>query len=245
MSGKNYTPIQKDFVFDARCHECSQPLKSNVATILKDENGKEHPFGPACAENLVGSVNHSFLKQIPDFTKATLSQEAGAHSSKKCGNKNHSQRAFLSKADMALMRSITYLLLRQRKLSHIPKVSYEQFSDYANVYKDTGTLPQNAVAHINNLEKKQSGDKYGFNNLQAVYAYDCCIIRAITKITNVNGQEFLENIQDFLRRNLYLTQGQVQAVENWLQYIPQHRPLNSRGFIKQHHINILKTSSGK
>ena len=91
MSETNYIPVRKDFVFDAKCHVCPQPLKSNVAMILKDDNGKEYPFGPVCAKKAIGSANHALLKQIPDFTKAALPQETGISSSQSHGGKNRNQ----------------------------------------------------------------------------------------------------------------------------------------------------------
>ncbi len=175
MSETNYIPVRKDFVFDAKCHACPQPLKSNVATILKDENGKEYPFGPVCAKKAIDLANHALLKQIPDFTKATLTQETGVSSSQSHGGKNRNQNPPMDNTGQELTRAITYLLLRQRKLSHISVASYKPFSDYVDTFDNLGTLPQNAVTHIINLEKNQSTNKYGFNNLQAVYAYDCCI----------------------------------------------------------------------
>lgn len=59
-----YTPIRRDFVFDMKCHACPQPLRSNTAFILRDDEGLEHPFGRTCARKQLGEDGPRLLRQV-------------------------------------------------------------------------------------------------------------------------------------------------------------------------------------
>jgi len=228
MSDASFTPVRRDFVFDETCHVCPRKLTSNVAMILRDSLGREVPFGPVCAKNTLDPEGQRLLRQAPDFTKAAPGQDVeGA-----CGGRGGTGRGGKRNADntaLQFRRAVTYLLLRQRKLAHIPVAGYGRFSVYADTFDETGSLAENAVTHLLNVERKSVGTKFGFDNLQAVYGYDRCIDRTLLSLPP-KKQNWLKDVQTFLRKRLYLTESQAQGVENWFKHIPGHQPLSPKGF---------------
>ncbi|MEP3246409.1 MAG: hypothetical protein ABJN40_18845 [Sneathiella sp.] len=228
MLDTSYIPIRRDFVFDETCHICPRKLTSNIATIMRDSHGQEVPFGPICARAVLDLEKHILLRQIPDFTKAAPTQTTGKSgdniSKSKSDGKNES-----AKSAGQQRRAITYLLLRQRKLAHIPAAGYDQLSGYADTFDATGSLTEDAVRHLLNIDRKSDGTKFGFDNLQALYGYDRCIARTLLSVPP-RKQDWLKDVQAFLHTRLYLTQPQAQGVENWFKYIPGHQPLDPRGF---------------
>ena len=157
---------------------------------------------------------------IPDFTRAAPGEQGdGGGGGGGGGNDDPALRR--------IRRAISYLLLRQARLAHIPRAGYQEFVQYAEAYQEPHALPDAAVDHILNVERRQARSQYGFDNLQAVYAYDQHIERALSR---PGDGAFLRNVQRKLRNRLYLTQAQAQGVENWLKNIPGYRPLSPQGF---------------
>ncbi len=226
MPDTSYVPIRRDFVFDETCHICPRKLTSNIAIIMRGSHGQEVPFGPICAKAILDLEKHILLRQMPDFTKAAPSQT----SKRSGGNSNRYDGGNESaKSPGQQRRAITYLLLRQRKLAHIPAAGYDQLSDYADAFDETGSLTEDAIRHLLNVDRKSDGTKFGFDNLQALYGYDRCIERTLLSVPP-EKQDWLKDVQAFLRTRLYLTQPQAQGVENWFKYIPGHQPLDPKGF---------------
>ncbi len=170
------TPVRKDFVFDATCHVCPRHLTSNIATVLSDELGREFPFGPTCARNNLDEEGLRLLRRIPDFTKAAPREERESGRGGVGGSGG--ARAPHDDQDRRFRRAVTYMLLRQERLKHIPEAGYRAFSDYSASYRENNTITDAAINHILNVDRKNAGSRYDFDNLQAVYAYDCCITRA-------------------------------------------------------------------
>lgn len=222
-----YTPIRRDFVFNMKCHVCPQPLSSNTAFILRDDEGLEHPFGETCAGKLLGEDGPRRLRQVPDFTKAAPGRERDGPGGG--GGNGGGGRGDGHQAERRLCRAITYLLLRQEKLAHIPAAGYAEFEAYYDSFRRTGELTEDSIRHILNVEHNRAGQQFGFDNLQAIYAYDCCITRAL-QIVEPGRRQWLTDVQRTLRRFLNLSEPQARGVENWLSRIPGHQPLSPRGF---------------
>lgn len=225
-----YYPVRKDFAFDVRCHaNCGHKLRSNVATILRDENGKEYPFGKTCARKQLDAAGIEQLRRSPDFTKAAPGQE------REGGPRNPGDRTGGEARDdetVKFRRAVTYLLLRQDRLAHVPGAHYDVLEQYHTAYLAERTFSEAAIRHITNIERKAASGKYGFDNLQAVYAFDQCIGRAIHEVPE-DRRGFLTDIQQYLRDNLYLTQGQVNGLDQWLRRIDGYLPLDSSKFWRQ------------
>ena len=231
MTDAPFTPVRRDFVFDEKCHKhgCPRKLTSNVAIILRDAHGHEAPFGPVCAKNALDPEGQRLLRQVPDFTKAAPGQEIEPGSGGGRGGTGHGGNSDTDNTALQFRRAVTYLLLRQRKLAHIPSAGYSRFSVYADTFDQTDSLPKDAVEHLLNVERKSVGTKFGFDNLQAVYGYDRCIDRTLLSVPP-EKQDWLKDVQASLRKRLYLTEAQAQGVENWFKYIPGHQPLSPKGF---------------
>ncbi|MCZ4283054.1 hypothetical protein O4H49_19880 [Kiloniella laminariae] len=229
MSNASLIPVRKDFVFDQTCHACPRKLTSNVAVILQDELGQDFPYGPVCAKNALDHEGQRLLKQIPDFTKAAPGQENEPGAGRGSTDTRYGGSSGLGNTDRQFRRAVTYLLLRQRKLAHIPAANYKRFSAYADIFDQTNSLPEDSIAHLINVERKSGGTKFGFDSLQAVYGYDCCINRTFLSLP-AEKQDWLKDVQTSLRKRLYLTEAQAKGVENWFKYIPGHQPLSPKGF---------------
>ena len=229
MSNSSFTPIRRDFVFDETCHVCPRKLTSNVAIILRDNLGQEFPYGPICAKNALDPEGQRLLREIPDFTKAAPGPENESGTGRGSTGTRHGGNNGTDITDKQFRRAVTYLLLRQRKLAHIPAAGYGRFSAYADMFEETNLLPKDSIAHLLNVERKSVGTKFGFDNLQAVYGYDCCIERTLLSLPS-EKQDWLKDVQASLHKRLFLTEAQAQGVENWFKYIPGHQPLSSKGF---------------
>jgi len=221
-----YIPLRKDFVFDVKCHVCPRALTSNVAIILCDNQGREYPYGPTCVRKELDKDGLAKLKSIPDFTKAAPGEE---HEGRKTGGGGPGGAGYPDNQVARMRRAVTYLLLRQERLAHISGATYEPLAAYADDYGQRRMLSGGAISHVLNIARKCADGKYGFDNLQTVYAYDRCIDR-ILQATPPAKQEWLNDVQASLRRNLYLSEKQAQGVENWFSNIPGHQPLNPIGF---------------
>jgi hypothetical protein len=224
-----YTPIRRDFVFDAKCsaERCPRTLTSNVAVILRNDAGNELPFGPKCAKKQLDEEGLRQLRFIPDFTKAAPGEEreggGGGGSGGGPGPGPRDPQARLT------ARAITYLLLRQERLAHVPGAGYSGFAAYNETYQASRALSDDAVTHILNVERRQADGRYGFDSLQAVYAYDRCLTRALRAVDE-DRREFLADVQGSLRRSLRLTEAQVHGIEKWFEKIPGYVPLDPSGF---------------
>ncbi|WP_448192328.1 hypothetical protein [Azospirillum sp. sgz301742] len=225
-----YTPVRRDFVFDEKCRReppCSHPLTSNVAIILRDEEGRELPFGPTCAKNALDEEGQRQLRLIPDFTKAAPGERKPGTGRGGGGNSGGSTQVDLE--EQRYCRAVTYLLLRQERLIHVPSAGYKPFVEYLAHFRQTGELAGPMIDHILNVAASQDGTKYGFGNLQALYAYDCCIKRTLRSV-RPERQKTLLDLREKLHKWLHFTQPQAQAVENWFNKIPGHQPLDPSGF---------------
>ena len=229
MLDTSFSPVRRDYVFDEKCHACPRKLTSNVAIILRDVHGREFPFGPKCAKDALGPEGQRLLRHVPDFTKAALGQEREGTVDGGAGGAGNSGVRDADETARQFRRAVTYLLLRQQKLAHVPAAGYGPFSTYADTLEQTGTLPEDAVAHILNVERKNIGTKFGFDNLQAVYGYDRCIERTLASV-KPEKQDWLKDIHASLRNCLYLTEAQARGVGNWFERIPGHQPLSPQGF---------------
>ncbi|WP_141400362.1 hypothetical protein [Magnetospirillum sp. 15-1] len=225
-----FYPVRKDFAFDVQCHaKCGHTLKSNVATILCDEHGTEYPFGPTCARNHLDEDGAAQLRRIPDFTKAAPGQDREGG---KRVDGEHSGGGVRDDEAAKFKRIVTYMLLRQERLAHIPGAQLDVLGQYHAAYLEEGALSDDAVRHIGNIEKKTAGGRYGYNNLQTVYAFDRCIERAIRGIPE-DRRSFVGDILRYLRDNLYLTQKQIDGLDKWLKRIDGYLPLDPSGFWKR------------
>lgn len=184
---------------------------SNVTVILCDNQGREYPFGSTCIRKILNEEGLAKLKVTPNFTQAAPGEERegrnnGGAMINESGNPRDREAA-------CLRRVLTYLLLRQERLAHIPGATYDPLSAYANDYRQSCQLSENALKHILNIERKCADGKYSLGNLQTVYAYDCCLDRVL-EATPTSKQGWLRDVQVSLRQELYLSQKQAQGVEN-------------------------------
>lgn len=200
---------------------------SNVAVILCDNQGWEYPLGPTCVRKVLNEEGLAKLKIIPNFTQAAPGEEREGRNNGG-GTRNVGGNP-CDRETARLRRVLTYLLLRQERLAHIPGATYGPLAAYANDYRQSRQLSENALKHILNIERKCADGKYSLGNLQTVYAYDRCLDRVL-EATPASKQGWLRDVQVSLRQKLYLSQKQAQGVENWFNNIPGHQPLNPTGF---------------
>lgn len=217
--------IKIDFVNEDTRSYCGNGvrLSSGKAYFLKDGAGTIHYGGKHCAEQLASND----LSQIPDLTKSLIARRDGQNSGAGKGSSSSAQ----SNPDKA--NAIAYVLLRQEKLVEytckgIP-VPYETLESYRQEYLNTGDLSDTSVRHILNVEKYSSGKickRLSLKNLSTCYAYQYILERTLHRLEinqNKNGVNFVNDLLNGgsgIRKFCGLTQGQIDGLAQWLQYLP-------------------------
>lgn len=218
--------IKIDFVPEDTKSYCGNGvrLSSGKAYFLKDNNGAIHLGGRQCAEKLASND----LSQIPDLTKSLVARRdgqstgggEGAHSNARCN---------IDKSN-----AITYLLLRQEKLieyncNGLP-LPYEKLAPYYQEYISTSDLPVTAIQHILNIENYSSNKiskKLSLKNLSTCYAYQYILERTLYQLNKEQNQDGVRFVNDLLngtsglKMRCSLSQGQVDGLAKWLQFLPK------------------------
>ena len=211
--------LKKDFVHEDTESFCAKgkKLSSGKAFYLKDMNGIIHYGGKQCAEKYATND----LSQVPDLTKSLIARHDG-HSTVGSSGGNYREQNNTEKS-----KAITYILLREEKLSHYTLggkgISYNILKKYYDVYQKDNDLPNNAVNHILNIEKK-STKRLSLNNLLNCYAYQYILERTLDYLTqkdNLKGIEFINDLLGGLTHYCSLTDKQIDGLSKWLQYLPK------------------------
>jgi len=212
------------------CEQCHRPLPSNVAVILREEDGTERPFGPNCARRLLG---HPF-GAIPNLTSAAILQLVKP---KKSPPKKDPEATSVLRlptrrtADQIRHeKASTYLLLRMKLLRTLPGVYYKPLEPPFQRFLEDDLTPAD-VDHVLNVEQHNLRNMPAFSlaNLLTVYAFDRGISAAL-KLVPEDRRGFLLGMRRRLRDNLYLSESEVQGVAGWLVRIPNQPPLDANGF---------------
>lgn len=212
--------IKKDFVNENTISFCGKGrrLSSGTAYFIKKPDGEIVFGGKQCAqENSTTDLN-----QIPNFTKSLIARREGSINS---GSKTTLKS---SRSDLNKSKALTYMLLREEKLSkfeyYSKPLSYDVFRNYYEIYKETYDLTEEAVNHILNIEKKLSGKRISLKNLSICYAYEYILGRTLATLENKNNNDGVEYIKS-LRKDLYkycnLTLSQIEGLSKWLKYLPK------------------------
>lgn len=199
--------IHKDFSRgEQRCVLCHRELKANKAYYGYIYNNREREygfFGKSCAEKIFKN-----LKTIPDLTKSlkikTIQEEVRPLSPKE-------------------ERAISYLLLRQEKLKDFKAFEGKEvlfrkdLEEYKKAYMEYGTLEEEEIEHITNIEKKVPR-VLGLENLLVCYAYAYKIELAIS-YTKEDRRSYLQSKLDFLKNNCYLHKKDIEGIKKWFDKI--------------------------
>lgn len=212
-------PDRKDFIEpDARCARRSSDgrvhgFPSGKAFILRDQNGNEYAYGPAC---VLHEVNKEALVGIPDFTSRDVDDlddnEEGGPTFKGRGGlvvEQDDQQKQLSTAKR-------YLFLRMEKVGNLldvqPGVKYLPLNDIYIEYRRSGQLDLDQAKHILAIERSDKTPvRMKTVNLLDVYTAHFKLSKMIMLSANVKNKAFLESIRSQLIKNLSLTQRQVEA----------------------------------
>lgn len=196
-----------DFVaVGAKCFHCHRPLTSGTGYWVKFIDGSEHPFGGTC-------VSKFFPKgklQAHDFTRAAASSaptEDGAVQ----------QAGSVSVHTTPIEEE--YMRLRYERMADfaIP-IGFKPLDQIYDKMKDSGCLDDADRLFVGKLLARMPESKIpglSLENLQACYAYNHCLSQAINQLP-VEKREYLLRLQSSLKKNLYLTTGQIEAANKWL-----------------------------
>jgi len=211
--------LKKDFVHEDTESFCAKgkKLSSGKAYYLKDMNGNIHYGGKQCAEK--HATND--LSQIPDLTKSLIARHDGNSTVGGSGGTGGGQD------NTEKSKAITYILLREEKLLHYTlggkSISYNILEGYYKTYQKDNDLPDSAVNHILNIEKK-SIKRLSLKNLLNSHAYQYILERTLDHLTqkgNSKGMKFINDLLDGLTHYCSLTDSQIDGLSKWLQYLPK------------------------
>ena len=212
--------IKKDFVNENTISFCGKgrKLSSGTAYFLLKPNGEIVYGGKQCAQE----NSNTDLSQIPDFTKSLFSRREG---STRIGSKTNLET---TRNDLNKSKALTYILLREEKLSEFKyyskSLSFDVLQKYYETYKETCDLTQDAVNHIMNIEKKLSGKKLSLKNLSTCYAYEYVLERTLVhleKKSNEDGIKYVKSLRKYLYEKCNLTISQIEGLSKWLKYLPK------------------------
>lgn len=219
-----YTPLRIDFVdLDVVCTRTGgngrHGFKTHTAYILLNEETKvEQPFGPKCAEIVLGSKDA--LRGIPDFTTRDFtpeSAEGDQGTGKVSGGGSGSLGA--SAEDKARGFATRYLLLRMDRVANLPGVvpgiRYEPLQVIFDRFQQTHLLTDDEIRYITNLEKSEKTPvEYRSTRLLDVYTAYVQLQRQIERSRSEKGLEFLISVRDnSLLRKLKLSASQIEKAK--------------------------------
>ncbi|MCO7229392.1 hypothetical protein NH398_09185 [Halomonas sp. CnH100-B] len=217
--------LKKDFVDENTESYCAKgkKLSSGKAYFLQDKNGKIYFGGKQCAE--MHGTND--LSQVPDLTKSLIARREG-HS--KGGSDTGSGG---DQNDLSKPQAVAYMLLREEKLSDYEfkgkSLSYDVLKKYYNEYNKNHDLPESAVSHILNIEKKVSKNnkRLSLKNLSTCYAYQYILERTIASLDakdNADGVSYVSDLlngESGIKMYCSLTKEQISGLSKWLQFLPK------------------------
>jgi hypothetical protein len=225
ISRKQYMiTLKKDFVNEATKSYCkNRKLSSGKAYFLQKDNGDIAYGGKKCAQDKTTTD----LSTIPDFTTSLMHRKNG-----KIGVKKKSVGSNSIKDNNNLgSKAVLYLILRKEKLIHFNYISksydYKELNHYYELYKTNGTLDDKSLEHILNIEKyssKKTEKKLSLKNLLTCYAYDDTLkktLKYLKQQNKKNGIKFISSVIDGLHNYCSLSDKQVDAISNWLKYLPK------------------------
>lgn len=219
-----YVPLRIDFVdLDVICTRTGgngrHGFKSHTAYILlNEENGLEQPFGPTCAEHVLGGKEA--LRGIPDFTTRDFTLESGEGdqgTGKAAGGGSTSLGA--SAAEKARGFATRYLMLRMDRVANIPGIKagirYESLQDIYDRFRQTRMLTDEDIRHIINVEKaEKTPAEFRSTRLLDVYTAYVQLQRHIKKAKSEKRLAFLTSVRDnTLLRKLWLSGPQIEMAE--------------------------------
>lgn len=201
-----YTPLRIDFVdLDVVCTRTGgngrHGFKTHTAYILlNQETGTEHPFGPTCAEIVLGGK--AALRGVPDFTTRDFTPEAGdgdQGTGKAGGGGSGSLGA--SAADKARGFATRYLMLRMDRIANIPGMGKGiRFAPLQVIYdrfQKSHVLTEDEIRYIINLEKAaKTPDEFRSTRLLDVYTAYVQLQRQIKRTTTAKGVKFFTSLRD-------------------------------------------------
>lgn len=220
-----YTPLRIDFVdLNVVCTRTGgngrHGFKTHTAYILlNEETGAEQPFGPTCAEIVLGGK--AALRGIPDFTTRDFTPETGDgdQGTGKGGGGGGSGSLGASAADKARGFATRYLLLRMERVANIPGIvpgiRYDRLEVIYDRFQQTRMLSDDDIHYIINLEKSErTPAQYRSTRLLDVYTAYVQLQRQIKRTTSAKGLEFLTSVRDnSLLRNLKLSTRQIEKAK--------------------------------
>ncbi|GJI97392.1 hypothetical protein RugamoR57_41100 [Duganella caerulea] len=219
-----YTPLRIDFVdLDVVCTRTGgngrHGFKTHTAYILLNEDtGDEQPFGPKCAEIVLGGKEA--LRGIPDFTTRDFTPDSGdgdQGTGKAGGGGSGSLGA--SADDKARGFATRYLLLRMDRVANIPGIvpgiRFEALQVIYDRFQQTRQLTDDDIRYIVNLEKSErTPAEYRSTRLLDVYTAYVQLQREIKRTTSAKGLEFLTSVRDnSLLRKLKLSRPQIETAK--------------------------------
>jgi len=214
--------LKKDFVNENEKSYCKgRRLSSGKAYYLQKDNGDIVYGGKQCAEE----YSNTDLSQIPDLTKSLIARHDGTITTGGGTSVGSTQN------DMSKSKAISYILLREEKLSKFKyankSLSYTILNEYYQNYQENNDLLDHEVKHILNIEKKSAENtnkKMSLQNLSTCYAYQYILERTLDYLEQKNNQDgikYINGMIDGLHNYCSLTSNQINGLSKWLQFLPE------------------------
>ena len=208
-----------DFTEARRCGFCDRPLPLGIAHIVRMDDQTEIAAGPVCARKNAPTEDYPNFTTAAYYTDEQIEPSDGHRAGRRLKEDTSERRA-----ETERHRAVTYLRLRQEKMSDFPNVRHSVLDPIYERFC-SGGLTNDDVAHLGRLMAvvEQRYPLLALNALKTAYSYHKLILRAAEKIEHEEKRQYLLSLDEYLRANLRLTPAQIDGANRWLEHLGQVR----------------------
>ncbi|MFN8436009.1 MAG: hypothetical protein U0V72_00105 [Cytophagales bacterium] len=208
----SYKRIAIDFNQGEKCEFCPRTLSSFTGVLMQEiGTGRKLWAGTTCAKK--HSMNPD--EKIPNLVKASYEAEPKDDEDE---SSSKSRKAANNPVDSPTEEeAISYLVLRQEKLKHIPGINYSGLEELYKRY-ETGSLTDENILYLKRLIVKNNKDnkELSLHWLRNLYACEASLQRCLRKKPD---SEFFKSLQSQLHSKKSLSEKQIIKMNEELERI--------------------------
>ncbi len=191
---------------------CDRPLISGKAYYIDDNRTIKY-----ASESYV-RANFSIEERdnILDFTRGLIASFENISSDNEKANLNGGGKKINKH-----YKAILYICLYEEKMNKFDLRKKKRFiQKMYEIYKEKGSLSDNQVDVILEIEKQERQYRKSLKNLLTCYAYEYKIKRAL-EVLEEDKQDYMKSMLENLYKNLYLSDNQINGMKNWFKYLTE------------------------
>jgi hypothetical protein len=201
-----------DFADDFRCCFCHRTIVCGKGCVVVDDNGNEGFCGSVCATKPQNVTNPK--EKIPDLTRGATDTRSGEEGEvKPPATKRRNVGARVAYGGREKARE--YLLLRGKKLASIKSVRWPKLLPILERYEQNKEISEADYQYLQFLMNHPDHPEFSLRNLQAVYSCHFWIEKFVRKNIREKDISFVSSVQQYLHRNLVLSDKQIDGLNKW------------------------------